>query len=120
MAFDWCENLDLARWLQANTMVGVSTECAQRAAIGRAYYAAFGYAQWYAIEYQGYSPRYDSDDHGRLKRHYRAKRYRVSQELDRLRDWRNQCDYDSSAADFTTMLASALDSAQYVLDALSP
>ena len=65
MAFEWREYLALARWLQANTPPGMTDECARRAALGRAYYAAFKYAVEYATAYLGFVPRNNGDDHGR-------------------------------------------------------
>jgi hypothetical protein len=53
MAFDWREYLALAKWLQTNTTPGMSDECARRTAIGKAYYAAFGYARNHARESSG-------------------------------------------------------------------
>lgn len=125
MAFDWREYLALAGWLQNNTPPGVSPECARRCAVGRAYYAAFCYARNYARDYLGFQPRNDADDHGRLRAHLKQKRrYRTGQSLDRLRDWRNRCDYvddlghDLAALD--AMLTAALEEADYVFRSLAP
>src|SRR5262249_42329931 len=118
MAFDWREYLELARWLQANPPPGLSGEAAYRCAISRAYFAAFGYALQYATQYLDFSPREGSDDHGRLRAHLKSKRrHRTAQSLDRLRDWRNSCDYDREfSADLAAILVSALTEAQYVFD----
>jgi hypothetical protein len=122
MAFDWREYLTLARWLQANTPPGMSREGAVRCAIGRAYYAAFGYAIEYATAYLDFSPGNDADDHGRLRAHLRQKRrHKVSEALDRLRGWRNACDYVSVyPGDLAATLTNALDEADYVIRALPP
>jgi hypothetical protein len=122
MPFDWRENLTLAEWLQANTPPGMSRECACRCAIGRAYYAAFGHALTYARDYLGFTPNYDADDHGALRRHLKEKkRQKTSECLERLREWRNACDYsDQFQGDLEATLINALEEARYVFDSLPP
>jgi hypothetical protein len=122
MAFDWCEYLSLARWLQTNTPPGVTDEAARRDAISRAYYAAFCYARNYARDFLWFSPRNDADDHGRLRAHLKQKRrHATAQSLDRLRQWRNECDYfDDVTFDLTLTAASAIKEADYVLQSLPP
>ena len=44
MPFNWREYLELARFLAGQAGPGFSQEAAARAAISRAYYAAYGYA----------------------------------------------------------------------------
>src|SRR5258708_344608 len=96
MAFDWSENLALAKWLVANPPAGVGPEAVYRGAIGRVYYAAFGHAFAYATQYLGYASKGHGDDHGGLRAHLKLKkRAQVAVRLDRLRGWRNLADYDS-------------------------
>jgi hypothetical protein len=120
MAFDWSEYLAFARWLQGNTPPGVTPEAGQRSAVSRAYYAAFCHARNYARDYLGFVPREDADDHGRLRAHLKSRRrHKVGQSLERLREWRNQCDYlDTLSADLAAMLAAALQEADYVFSSL--
>jgi hypothetical protein len=122
MAFDWHDYLTLAKWLRDNTPPGVSGEAAHRVAVSRAYYAAFCYARNYARDYLGFQPRNDADDHGRLRAHLRRRRRQATSEsLDRLREWRNNCDYlDDLPVDLATMLMSALQDADYVFASLPP
>jgi hypothetical protein len=124
MAINWREYLELARWLQTNTPPGMSDECARRCAVSRAYFAAFCFARNYALAYLGFTERKDSDDHGRLRAHLKAKRRRKTAEsLDRLRQWRNACDYNDDVGDMTAldaMLTSALDDSEYVFTSLVP
>jgi hypothetical protein len=122
MAFDWRDYLKLAQWLQANTPPGISQEAAFRCAISRAYYAAFGHACNYATDYLGFAPRNDADDHGRLRAHLKSRRrQKVSEALDRLRDWRNHCDYDSGyTGDLAATLAGAISEADYIFNGLTP
>lgn len=121
MAFNWREYLEIARWLQGNTIPGVSEEAAQRCAVSRAYYAAFCYARNYARDYMSFLPRYAAEDHGRLRAHLKIKRWKTAQCLDRLRDWRNDCDYqDDYPGDLARTLAEALNEAEYVFTSLQP
>jgi hypothetical protein len=122
MAFDWREYLALARWLQANTPPGISQEAAQRCAISRAYFAAYGHALNYATQYLGFSPRNASEDHGRLRDHLKRSRRRATADsLDRLREWRNSCDYDGNfPGNLAATLTNALNEANYVFTSLPP
>jgi hypothetical protein len=123
MAFDWREYLTLARELQANPPSGISTECAYRCAISKAYFGAFCHARNYARDYLGFQPHDDPDDHGRLRAHLkRSRRAATATRLDNLRVYRNRCDYDDDlgidGVALVAMLASALADAQYVFDSL--
>jgi hypothetical protein len=122
MAFDWREYLTLAQWLEANTPPGMSQEAAQRCAISRAYFAAYGYALNYATQYLGFTPRNASEDHGRLRDHLkRSRRRKTAESLDRLREWRNSSDYDGDfPGDLAATLANALSEAEYVFNSLPP
>jgi hypothetical protein len=122
MAFDWRENLELARWLQNNVPPGISMECALRCAIGRAYYAAYGHALNYAKAYLSFVPQKASEDHGRLRSHLKQKRrQQVSESLDRLRGWRNDGDYEPNyPGDLGITLQYALEDADYVFSGLPP
>jgi hypothetical protein len=120
MAFDWREYLALAQWLQTNTPSGMTREGACRCGISRAYYAAFGYAIAYARDYLGFRPRDDTEDHGRLRAHLKQKRRQAtSDSLDRLRGWRNDCDYfDDFTGNLEDTLIAAIREARYVYDSL--
>ena len=122
MAFDWREYLALSQWLQANTPPGMSQEAAHRCAISRAYFAAYGYALNYATQYLRFAPRNASDDHERLREHLKRSRRRgTADSLDRLREWRNSCDYDSDfPGDLAATLTNALKEADYVFTSLPP
>src|SRR5262249_4694819 len=120
MPFDWSEFLSLARWLQNNTPPNVSPEGAQRTAMSRAYYAAFGYALSYVTQYLGFTPRDESEDHGRLRAHLKQRRRQKTADcLDRLRQWRNECDYlERLTIEPSASLAGALAEADYVYRSL--
>ena len=122
MDFDWREYFLLAKWLAANLPTGVSQEAACRSAISRAYFGAYGHALNYATQYLGFAPRNASDDHGRLRAHLKRSRRRgTADSLDRLRAWRNTCDYDANVgADLVTTVAEGLREADYVFSSLPP
>jgi hypothetical protein len=122
MPFNWHDYLDLARWLQTNTPPGVSPEAAGRAAVSRAYFAAFCYARNYTRDYLGFVPRDDDTDHGRLRAHLRQRRRHATADcLDNLRVMRNTCDYnDDLPKSLTKLLAEADQDAAYVFQSLPP
>jgi hypothetical protein len=122
MAFDWQDYIEVSRFLQRQTTSGVNSEAVLRSALSRAYYGAFCHARNYARDWLGFRPRYEGDDHGRLRAHLKkSKRWRVSEKLERLRDWRNDCDYqDQLSFDPQIALGSALADADYVVTSLKP
>jgi hypothetical protein len=122
MPFDWAEYLTLARWLATNTPPGVSQEAAWRVAVSRAYYAAFGHATRYAQDYLSFQPRGGPEDHGRLRAHLNSRRRRATADsLDRLREWRNACDYlGAFPGNLSRTANAALGEADYVFKSLPP
>lgn len=122
MPFNWKEYLDLAKWLVNATPPGVSQEGLYRCAISRAYYAAFGHSMGYAKNYLGFDPRAEPTDHGRLRNHLRQnRRQKTSESLQRLREWRNGCDYhDPFPGDLASILHDAFEEADYVFRSLTP
>lgn len=116
MDFDWKTYLDLARFLQQHSASGSQPEAARRSAISRAYYAAFCHARNYARDRHGLQLRYSGDDHYLVKQHFSHRRERgIAQKLNRLREWRNKCDYEDSIPDLNTLLSWALSEAQMVI-----
>ncbi len=117
MPFDWKEFLELARNLAGQTGTGYSKEAADRTSVSRAYYAAFCYARNYAEKHLGFKPQRTAADHQRLKNHFIglggvwADR---GEDLDDLRKWRNQCDYDNLVHGLQELVANALDSASKI------
>src|SRR5262249_55085548 len=94
MAFDWKDYLDLSRLFEQQAAKALEAEAFLRTALSRAYYGAFCHARNYARDWLGFRPRNDGDDHGRLRDHLkRKKRWAVAVKLQRLREWRNECDY---------------------------
>ena len=122
MAFDWRKYLEVARALQACLDKTVDAEAAGRSAVSRAYYAAFGHTRNYAATNLGFDVQQNPDDHGRLRAFLKTgKTQNIAKRLDRLRQWRNECDYqDDLSGDVETFTANAIDEAAKILASLIP
>ena len=119
MGFEWAEFLRLAEYLRAINDPQVSPEAAQRSAVSRAYYGAFGRARDTAQARDGFVSRRGPEDHGRLRDHFRTRReHQLAQRLDRLRQWRNQCDYDADVERLGEVVAAAVTTARDVVNRL--
>jgi uncharacterized protein (UPF0332 family) len=105
MMFDWSNYLDLAKLLlqpRTNGAEDLLEETCLRAAISRAYYAAFGVALAFAVGIDADRLLVADNKHAllinwygqrqRVKRDYAT----ISQKLRKLRDDRNQADYDAA------------------------
>jgi hypothetical protein len=122
MPFDWREYLVLARFLQAQAGGSIPAEAGLRAAVGKAYSAAFCHVRNHARDHLGFQPRYGPDDHGRLRAFLRhGKTFGISVKLEDLRLWRNECDYaDEPPADLALLAAEAIRHAEEIFRALTP
>jgi hypothetical protein len=114
MSFDWKQFLNLALYLQSVKPAGFCKESAQRTAVSRTYFAAYGYATNYAIQKFGFAPSTDPtlkyQDHGRLRDCYQHRgRGKIAFELGRLRENRNKCDYDDQVNDLPTIEKNSFD-----------
>ena len=121
--FEWRKLLELARLLQGGIEVkGFDRNAVLRSAVSRSYFGAFGFAVEYAAQYLDFECRNDADDHGRIRAHFKSKRRAaVADGLSKIREWRNQCDYDpSQSPDFEAMLRDAISEAEYIVSALPP
>lgn len=124
MGFNWEDYLNLAQYLQGNTNVGYSDEAAKRAAVSRAYYAAFCYARNYAHDNLAYSLTRDGTEHAALRKHFailgiaKPSYNEIAENLKDLRQWRNFCDYEDMIIDIDTLVESALTGAQEIIDIL--
>jgi len=95
MPFDWREYLELAKHLGGQASSGYSAEAAERSAVSRAYYAAFCWVRNYAEATLGFRRIGTARDHERLRDLLKSKyRLQVASNLNRLRGWRNDCDYE--------------------------
>lgn len=103
--FDWGEYLTVARDLDAKRVPTCGDDARWRAAISRAYYAAFCPARDYLIEKGEISP--SRRDEPRLHREVAEKfkasgdgrRRDIGKWLTEMRGERNRCDYEGSVAD---------------------
>jgi len=119
MAFDWKEYLSLAYFLDRRSGTNFSSEASSRAAISRAYYAAFCHARNYARDYDGFVPIMKVKDHEYVREHFRQNgQSNIAMCLDELRQWRNYCDYYDIVYALPQRLKSALQNAQDIIDKL--
>jgi len=121
MVFAWSEFLDIARFLHnhGNT-AGIPQEAAYRCAVSRAYYAAFCHSRNYAATRMQYIPERSEKDHKKLRLHLAQRGLPdVSRNLDRLRQWRNDCDYDNQTPTSTeTTVLNAISRADHIVTSL--
>ena len=122
MAFEWQKFLDLARAFQKQAAGSGQDDALLRTAFSRAYYAAYCHARNYARNWLNFAARNDVDDHGRLRAHLSARRRRGDADrLERLRDLRNECDYqDELSFELGSTIAIALHDAGYIFSSLRP
>ncbi len=74
----------------------------------------------YARDWLKFDPRNNTDDHGRLRAHLKSKRrHGDANRLDRLRRWRNECDYlDELTFDLQTTVPLAFKDAEMLFASL--
>ncbi|MCX7925442.1 MAG: hypothetical protein N2554_06480 [Fimbriimonadales bacterium] len=118
MGFDWKEFLALAQDFENRIGAGYSDEASNRAAVSRAYYAAFCTVRNYAEANLGFQRTGTPQDHELLRRHLRQQGgvwTNVAAYLRELRAWRNQCDYDDVVPNLPALTSAALGRAAIVL-----
>lgn len=115
MAFDWREYLGLAKALVGQANLNYFPEAAQRTAVSRAYYAAFCFARNYA-ETRGFGRTTGPQDHQNLREHFkRLGKTQLASHLNRLRSWRNNCDYEDQVPNIQQYVQSAIEIADRVI-----
>lgn len=123
MTFDWSEYLVLAQELAGQGGFPVSAEARLRAAISRAYYAAFHKALDYLRDREGWKPSYTGRDHTRLAQEFQSRsnaiRQQIGVHLDRLKVDREKADYDNMVAGIEQIAEGSLLLAERVLSGLS-
>jgi uncharacterized protein (UPF0332 family) len=116
MSFDWREYLELARELAGLRGSGYSQEAADRSAVSRAYYAAFCWARNYAEAKLGFKPQKGPDDHKRLREHLKRQRHQMlASHLNKLRGWRNECDYDDQVPQLRQRVSVSIEVADKII-----
>lgn len=119
MPFAWIEYIELAQFLCGQSGVGFSTEASDRSAVSRSYYAAYCHARNHARHRLAFQPTYGPSDHGALEGHYRRCRMTsVADKLKRLRQWRNDCDYEEAVSGLSLMVHSAIHQGRQLLNVL--
>jgi uncharacterized protein (UPF0332 family) len=114
--FDWREYLELARELAGLQGSGYSPEAAERSAVSRAYYAAFCWARNYAQKNLGFQPDGKPSDHTKLREHFQNKGYlELASGLNKLREWRNACDYDDQISQLHQQVSSSIKVAEKII-----
>ncbi len=95
MSFDWREYLNLAKMLGGLGESRYSQEAAERSAVSRAYYAAFCWARNYAEQRFNFKRSGTGKDHKCLREFLKQQgKLQMASDLNKLRNWRNTCDYD--------------------------
>jgi len=118
MPFDWREYLELARELAGLRGSGYSQEAAERSAVSRAYYAAFCWARNYAEKNLGFTPKRDPTDHLQLRDHLQNQGYpKLGSDLNKLRRWRNACDYDDQIPQLRQQVSFSIKVADKIIQA---
>lgn len=123
MSFDWTEYLDLAQQLAGSVATAsIGTEAKYRAAISRAYYAAFCKSRNYLRDIDGTPIPKSGDAHRFVKNEFKSSadtvRQSIGKDLDRLRIERNKADYDDVVASMTATTKFALSLAQNIISGL--
>ena len=120
MEFRWRDFIAVASDLNEGILTSEVPEAYARCAVSRAYYAAFCHARNYARDHYQYTPANHAGDHQLVRQELLVHRqFAVARRLDKLRKWRNQCDYRDDVSDVMDTPAKALELARQVLDALT-
>jgi len=118
VSFDWREYLELARYLAGMGGTLYSPEAAYRSAVSRAYYAAFCWVRNYAAIKLGFKPQKSPDDHRRLREHLKSQGYvGLASNLNKLREWRNNCDYDDEVPGLDSRVCASIEVANKIIQA---
>jgi len=123
MSFDWSEYLGLAKELAGQAVSPASQEAKLRAAISRAYYAAFCKARNHLRDNEGHVIPLGGEAHAYIRDQFKNSpdqlRSQIGHNLDRLRRHRNRVDYDDTVTGLLPMTSRDLKLSQRVLSALA-
>lgn len=123
MSFDWAEYFDLAQELAGQGLTPTSQEAKSRAAISRAYYAAFCKSRNYLRDVDNRPVPKSAQAHAYTRRVFDSSsdktRKGLAKNLERLRIKRNTADYDDAIVNLSSETTFALGLAQKVLSDLS-
>lgn len=120
MPFDWRAYLDLAQTLAQSQASNAMTEAAQRTAVSRAYYAVFGWTRYWAVHLSNFTPTGRGSDHVLLRQHLQKMgKGKIASSLNKLRMWRNHCDYQDHVPNLGNIVQTSLQLAQEVIQEVS-
>jgi uncharacterized protein (UPF0332 family) len=123
MSFDWESYLWVARELAGEEVSGVDEEAKLRAAISRAYYAAFHKARLH-LENADHDPRVPIDGKAHeyvrqeFENHPEQARKLIGQNLGRLKSFRTRADYRDIFSRLKETTSLSLKIAQEIIDGL--
>lgn len=111
--------LYVAQFLGGREYGPCTSESSQRAAVSRAYFAAYGHA--FHIEVGG--GRYRAvtsnrgENHWKIRKHFNDRgQARIATKLEQLSIWRQKCDYSKSfIVNLPMMVKCALDNAEHII-----
>ena len=114
MSFDWIDFLHLSEFLVKRSG-RLTEEASLRSATSRAYFAAFCISRNYARDFLRFQPNYTAEDHINLRNLFKQfGEEEFWRSLDRLRQWRNTCDYDDLVGGLNNLSEHALEKATWV------
>ena len=118
MSFVGKDCLLVAQFLGGQINGPCTLEAAQRAAISRAYFAAYGHAFHIEVDSRRYKPVRGGDNHWQLRDHFAKRREtQIASELEDLSIWRKQCDYDKNfIGDLSQTVKNALNNAKHIIE----
>ncbi|BBD69375.1 hypothetical protein NIES4072_32940 [Nostoc commune NIES-4072] len=123
MNFDWSEYLKVAKELAGAATTSANQEAKFRAAISRAYYAAFIEARNYLRDQQGHSIPTTGNAHKYVSDQFdissEPQRQLLAKELVKLRLYRNQADYVDKFPGLAGITLMALNSSEEVIAILT-
>jgi hypothetical protein len=121
MSFNGKESLQVAQYLVGQASSQCTEESSRRAAISRAYFAAYGHAFHYEVDKRRYKPKGGAKDHEGLRVHFAKVRKEtiIASELEDLRSWRNISDYYKNyVGPLASNVTSALKHAEDIINKL--
>jgi len=121
MSFSGKESLQVAQYIVGQVGGPCTDESARRAAISRAYFAAYVHAFHYEVDKRRYKPKGNGRDHTDLRVHFAKVRKEtiIASELEDLRIWRNMSDYYKNyVGPLPSNVTSALKHAADIIDKL--
>lgn len=121
MSFDWNEYLQIAQYFKEISLkkpIPLPEEAIHRAGVSRAYYAAFCLCRNVAKSY-GFSTTKEESIHLKLVEFYRKRNSKLARQLDCIRIWRGNCDYDDNLKKSSfTMLDESIKTAIEIIQTL--